>query len=70
MEYEVDGDTNRHWNTWNDAQGIGKGNGRLENKRTREDYSDNSIIMISQNTGVLETRGDLLSFQLPWKTTS
>ena len=47
MEHESDSDTNCNWCTWNNPQRIGKENGRLENKRTRVNPTDYSIIKIS-----------------------
>ena len=48
IEYEVDGDTNYNWHTWNNLQRIGKGTGRLGNQRTSGDYPNYRIIKISQ----------------------
>ena len=56
MEDEGNGDTNCNWWTQNNLQMIGKGNGRLRNKRS-EDLSDYSIIKISQNTE--KSHGDM-----------
>ena len=50
MEYESDGDTNCCWCTWDNPQKIGKGTGRLGNKRTRRDHPNYSIVKIGQNT--------------------
>ena len=50
MEHEVDGDTNCNWCTWNNPQRVGTWTGGFENKRTREDHPNYSIIKISQNT--------------------
>ena len=50
MEYDSDGDTSCNWSTWNNPQRIVPGTGRLVNKRTNGDHSDNSIIKIGQNT--------------------
>ena len=50
MEHEDDSNTNCNWCSWSNPQRIGKGTGRLGNKRTSGDHSDNSIIKISQNT--------------------
>ena len=62
MEYESDGDTNCNWCTWSNPQRIGKGTGRLENKRISKDLPDNSITEIGQNTEKSpETWGNLLS---------
>ena len=50
MEYEADGNTNCKWCTWNNPKTIGKGTGRLRNKRTSGDHRDYKIIKIGQNT--------------------
>ena len=57
MEHESDGDTNYNWYTWNNPQMIGKGTGRLENKRASGDHPDYSIIKIGLNTE--KSPGDL-----------
>ena len=50
MEHEGDSDTDRNWCTWNNLQRIGKGTGRLGNKRPSGDHPDYSFIKISQKT--------------------
>ena len=62
MEHEGDSDTNCDWCTQNNPQRIGKGTGKLGNKRTSGDHPNYGIIKISQNT---ENRpGDLGRFAL------
>ena len=46
MEREGVGDSSCGWCTWNNPQRIGKGTGRLGNKRTIGEYPDYSIIKI------------------------
>ena len=62
MERESDSDTNCNSCTWNNPKKIGKGTGRLRNKGTSEDYSDNRINKISQN--IEKSPGELLSLKL------
>ena len=50
MEHEGDSDTICNWCAWYSHQRIGKGTGRLGDKRTRGDHPNYSIIKISQNT--------------------
>ena len=50
MEHQGDGDTNCNWCTWNNLQRIGKGTGRLGNKKTSVDHLDYSTFKIGQNT--------------------
>ena len=50
MEHESGGDTNCKWRTRYNHQKISIGTGRLENERTSEDYPNNSIGQIGQNT--------------------
>ena len=50
MEHEGNDDTNCGWCTWDNPQRIGKGTGRLGNKRTSRDHPGNSIIKIGYNT--------------------
>ena len=38
MEHENDSDTNCNWRTWNSPLKIGKGTGKLGNKRTIRDH--------------------------------
>ena len=57
MEYEGDDDTNCGWCTWGNPKRIGKGTGRLGNKRTSGDHPNYSIIKIGQNTE--KSLGDL-----------
>ena len=57
MEYKDDGNISCNWCTWNNLQKIGKGSGRLGNKRTSGHHSDYSIIKIRQNTE--KSPGDL-----------
>ena len=66
MEHESDGDTNYKWCTWNNPQMIGKGTGRLGNKRTTVNHPYNSIIKIVQNTE--KSSGDLRSLKHQWET--
>ena len=49
MEYEGDVGTNCYWCIWTNPQRIGKGSGRLGNKRTNRDHPNYSIIKIGQN---------------------
>ena len=56
MEHEDDGDTNCSWCTWSNLQRIGKGTGRLTNKR-KHGYHPDYIIKIDQNTE--KSPGDL-----------
>ena len=56
MGFEGGGDTNSGWCTRNNLQGIGKGTGRLGNKRSGN-HPDYSIIKIGQNTE--KSPGDL-----------
>ena len=67
MERKGDSDFSCSWCTWNDAQRISKGTGRLRNQRTRRDHPDNSITKIGQNTE--KSPGDLrkLVIQTPEK---
>ena len=57
MEHKDGGYTNFNRYTWTNPLIIGKGTGRLGNKMTSEDYPDNSIIKIGQNTE--KSPGDL-----------
>ena len=57
MKYVGDGDIICNWPRWNNLQRIGKGIGRLGNKRASGDTPDYSIIMIGQNTE--KSPGDL-----------
>ena len=57
MEHEGDGDTICNWRTQYSHQRIGKGTGRLGNKRTSRDHPDNSIVKIRQDTE--KSPGDL-----------
>ena len=50
MEHEGDSDTDCSGCTWNNPQMNGVGTGSLGNRKTSEDFSDNSIIKIAQNT--------------------
>ena len=50
MEHDGDGDASCDWCAWSNPQKIGKGTGRLGNKKTGWNYPDNNIIKISQNT--------------------
>ena len=78
MEHEGDGDTSCNWSTWNNPQRIGKGTGRLGNKRTSWDQPNYSIIKIGQNTekspedlkrlSVTQTSGRNRQLMLVWKT--
>ena len=49
MEHEGNNDTKCKLRTWNNPQRIDKGTGRMENKRTRSKYLNNSIIKNGQN---------------------
>ena len=60
MEHEGDGDTNCNWCTWNNPERIGKGTGRVGNKRTSGNYPDYSIVKIGQNNE--KSPGDLRRF--------
>ena len=57
MEHERDVHTNGNWCVWYNPQRIGKGFGRLGNKRTSGDHPNYSIIKIGQNTE--KSPGDL-----------
>ena len=57
MVHNCDGDTNCGWCTWNNPQRIGKGTGRLGNKRTSGDHPNYIIHKIGQNTE--KSAGDL-----------
>ena len=57
MEHETDSDTNCSWCTWNNPRTIGKGTGRLRNKKTNKHHPDHSIAKIGQNTE--KSPGDL-----------
>ena len=50
MEHGGDGNTNYNWCGGNNFQRNGNEAGRLGNKKTSGDYTDNRIIKISQNT--------------------
>ena len=50
IEHEGDSDPNGNWYIWNNPQRIGKGTGRLGNKRINRVHPDYSIIKIGQNT--------------------
>ena len=50
MEHGGDGDTNCIWCTWNSPQRLGKGVGRVGNRRSNRDHPDYSIVEIGQNT--------------------
>ena len=50
IEHKGNVDTNCGWSTCNNPQSIGKGTGRLRNKRINGDHPDYSIIKIDQNT--------------------
>ena len=57
LEHESDGDTNCNWRTRYSDKRIGKGAGRIVNKRTSGDHQNNGIIKIGQNTE--KSHGDL-----------
>ena len=57
MEHEGDGNTNCNWCARNNPQRIGKGIGRIGNKRTSRDHPNYSIIKIGQN--IEKSPGDL-----------
>ena len=63
MEHEGDSDSNYNWKI---LQRIGKGTGRLGNKRTSGDHPNYNIIKIVQNTK--KSLENLLSLKLQWKT--
>ena len=44
------GDTNCNWCTWNGTQRLGKGAGRVGNRRISRDHHNSCIVQISQNT--------------------
>ena len=50
MKYESDGDTNCNWCARCSHKRIGKGTGRLGNKRSSGDHLNCSIVKIGQNT--------------------
>ena len=58
IKHEGNCDTNCNWCTRDNPQRIGEGPGRLGNKRSSRDYSENSILKIGQNTE--EIPGDKL----------
>ena len=49
MDHDGDGNTSCNWRAQYSHQRIGRGIGRLENKRTSGDDQNNSIAEISQN---------------------
>ena len=57
MQHKSDGHTIRYWWTRYSHQRISTGIGKLENKKTRGDYSNYSIVKIAQNTE--KSPGDL-----------
>ena len=57
IEQESVYDTHCNWQARNNPQGIGRGTGKLGNKKTKGDHPDNSIIIIGQNTE--KSPGDL-----------
>ena len=57
MKYEGDGDSSSNYCTCDNPQRMGKGTGRLGNKKAGEDHPDYSITKISQNTE--KSPGDL-----------
>ena len=62
FKYEIDGNTNCNWCTWNNPQRIDKGTGGVGNKRMSGDHPNYCIIKIGQNTE--KSPGDLLSLKL------
>ena len=46
----MDGDTNCKWYPKNDIQKVGKGEGRVGNRRTSGDHPNYNITEIGQNT--------------------
>ena len=50
VEHEQDNDNNCSWCTWNGSQMLGKGSGTNKNQRKNWEHSDNSILVIGQNT--------------------
>ena len=48
MEDESDSNTNCTRRTWNDPHKIGKGNERLENKRTNIDHQNSALFRSSR----------------------
>ena len=77
MEQEGDDDTSSNWCTWNDLQRIGKGGGRVGNKRSSKDHPEYSI-KIGQTTkkspedlwrlAVTQTPARNNQLTLGWKT--
>ena len=57
MEHIGDGDADSGWCTRDNLKKIGKGAGRLGNKRTSSDHLDYSIIKTGQN--IEKSPGDL-----------
>ena len=60
MKHENDSDPNCNWCAQNDPQMLGKGAGRVGNRRTGRDHLLYSIVKISQNTE--KSPGDLKRF--------
>ena len=69
MEDEGVGNTNSNWCARNVPQRLGKGPGRLWNKRSSEDHPNYRIVKMARILRrVRETWGDLLSHRHQWKT--
>ena len=66
MEYESDSDTSYKWCTQNDPERLGKGTGKIGNRKTSREHSNYSITKIGQSTE--NSPGDLQSFWLLRKT--
>ena len=50
VEPEGEGDTNCNWCSWNGSQRLGKGSGRVGNRRMSRDHPNYCIVKITQNT--------------------
>ena len=63
VEHKGDGDSNFKWSTWNGPQRLGKGVGKVRNRRTDRDYAAllRSARILRR---VLKTLGDSLSLRL------
>ena len=59
MKHGGDGDTNGNRCTWDNSKSLGKGSGRIKNRRTNRDHLNYSIANIGQNTE--KSPGDLRS---------
>ena len=71
MEHEGDGVTSCNWCTWNDSLKLSKRAGGVGNRRTSRDHSFTALLRSARILrSILDTRGDLLSLRLQWKTPS